>query len=48
MKDIYELLNHIEIDTNDFKKIKTTRLEEAKTKENLKIIIKKQYKTLNK
>ncbi|WP_215597599.1 hypothetical protein [Bacillus mycoides] len=47
MKDIYKLLNHIKINNDDFKEIRTTELEKNRVKERLFISINKQ-KHLNK
>ncbi|MGG2936736.1 hypothetical protein ABEO66_21915 [Bacillus pacificus] len=47
MKDIYTLLNHIEISKDGFEEIKTTKLEKTKVKEKIFEYIKK-GKKLNK
>ena len=36
MKDIYELLNDIDIDDNEFEEMEVTELEKAKVKSTLK------------
>ena len=40
MKDIYELLNEIDIDENEFEEMEVTELEKAKVKKDVKKIIK--------
>ncbi|WP_066390736.1 DUF4179 domain-containing protein [Neobacillus mesonae] len=45
MKDIYELLNDIDIDENEFKEIEVSELEKAKVKRTLKKSINRKKKT---
>ena len=42
MKDIYELLNDIDIDENEFEEMKVSEIEKARIKKRLK-----QHKTVN-
>ena len=44
MKDIYELLNDIDIDENEFHEMEVSEFEKAKVKKTVKTIIKSKEK----